>query len=258
MLQRKRVEMSEVIKTIGLCKKNILFDVNFSMKKGEMVAVMGPSGSGKSTLLYQLSGMDKPDEGQVIFEGDDICTYSEDMRAVKRLNKMGFVFQQMNMLPNLNIMDNIILPAYQSQKAKKVNKKSEAHLKEEAATLMKKVGIAGLEDRKITEVSGGQLQRACICRAIMNNPKLLLADEPTGALNKASSEEIMEEFVRLNREGMSILIVTHDSKVASLCDKVFYMEDGKISGQFVLGKYETSQKHDREIKINNWLEEHDW
>ncbi|MDD6071311.1 MAG: ABC transporter ATP-binding protein [Clostridiales bacterium] len=250
--------MNEVIKTIGLCKENILFDVNFSMEKGEMTAVMGPSGSGKSTLLYQLSGMDRPDGGQVIFGGEDICTYSEDMRADMRLTKMGFVFQQMNMLPNLSIIDNIILPAHQSQKIKKVNKKSEAGLRNEAVTLMNKVGIAGLEDRKITEVSGGQLQRACICRAIMNHPELLLADEPTGALNKASSEEIMEEFVRLNREGMSILIVTHDSKVASRCDRVCYMADGKISGEFVLGKYESSQKHDRELKINNWLEEHGW
>ena len=250
--------MNEVIKTIGLCKENILFDVNFSMEKGELAAVMGPSGSGKSTLLYQLSGMDRPDGGQVIFGGEDICTYSEDMRADMRLNKMGFVFQQMNMLPNLSIIDNIILPAHQSQKIKKINKKNEAGLKNEAVTLMNKVGIAGLEDRKITEVSGGQLQRACICRAIMNHPELLLADEPTGALNKAASEEIMEEFVRLNREGMSILIVTHDSKVASRCDRVCYMADGKISGEFVLGKYETSQKHDRELKINNWLEEHGW
>lgn len=250
--------MNEVIKTIGLCKENILFDVNFSMEKGELVAVMGPSGSGKSTLLYQLSGMDTPNGGQVIFGGEDICTYSEDMRADMRLNKMGFVFQQMNMLPNLSIIDNMILPAHQSQKIKKVNKKREDELKKEAVTLMNKVGIAGLEDRKITEVSGGQLQRACICRAIINHPKLMLADEPTGALNKAASEEIMEEFVRLNREGMSILIVTHDSKVASRCDRVCYMADGKISGEFVLGKYETSQKHDRELKINNWLEEHGW
>ena len=250
--------MTEVIETVGLCKENILFDVNFSMNKGEMAAVMGPSGSGKSTLLYLLSGMDKPDEGEVLFDGDNICIYSEDMRADMRLKKMGFVFQQMNMLPNLNIMDNIILPAYQSRQTKRGSKKSEAQLRDEAAALMKKVGIAGLENRRITEVSGGQLQRACICRAMMNHPKLLFADEPTGALNKAASEEIMEEFVRLNREGMSVLIVTHDSKVASCCDRVLYMLDGKISGECVLGKYEISQKHNREIKVSNWLEKHGW
>ena len=155
MLQRKRVSMSEVIRTTGLCKNNILFDVNFSMKKGELAAVMGPSGSGKSTLLYQLSGMDKPDKGQNIFSEEDICTCSEDERADIRLNKMGFVFQQMNMLPDLNLMDNIILPACQSQKMKKFGRKREGQMKEEAASLMKKLGIAGLEKRKITEVSGG-------------------------------------------------------------------------------------------------------
>lgn len=250
--------MTEVIKTVGLCRENILFDVNFSMKKGEMTAVMGPSGSGKSTLLYQLSGMDQPDKGEVLFDGENICAYSEDMRADLRLKRMGFVFQQMNMLPNLNIMDNIILPAHQSQKTKRSGKKSEAVLRDEAAALMKKVGIAGLENRRITEVSGGQLQRACICRAMMNQPKLLFADEPTGALNKAASEEIMEEFVRLNREGMSVLIVTHDSKVASHCDRVLYMVDGKITGECVLGKYDISQKHNREIQVSNWLEKHGW
>ena len=250
--------MEEVIKTVGLCRENILFDVNFSMKKGEMAAVMGPSGSGKSTLLYQLSGMDRPDRGEVLFDGENICAYSEDMRADLRLKRMGFVFQQMNMLPNLNIMDNIILPAHQSQKTKKSGKKSEAVLRDEAADLMRKVGIAGLENRRITEVSGGQLQRACICRAMMNQPKLLFADEPTGALNKAASEEIMEEFVRLNREGMSVLVVTHDSKVASRCDRVLYMVDGKITGECVLGKYDISQKHNREIQVSNWLEKHGW
>lgn len=250
--------MTEVIKTVGLCRENILFDVNFSMKKGEMAAVMGPSGSGKSTLLYQLSGMDRPDKGEVLFDGENICTYSEDMRADLRLKRMGFVFQQMNMLPNLNIMDNIILPAHQSQKTKKGSKKSEAVLRDEAAALMRKVGIAGLENRRITEVSGGQLQRACICRAMMNHPKLLFADEPTGAVNKAASEEIMEEFVRLNRAGMSVLIVTHDSKVASRCDRVLYMVDGKITGECVLGKYDISQKYNREIQVSNWLEKHGW
>lgn len=250
--------MSEVIRAVGLCRTNILSDINFAMEKGELVAIMGPSGSGKSTLLYQLSGMDQPDEGEVLFDGNDICMYSEDMRADVRLNKMGFVFQQMNMLQDLTIMENIILPACRSRKTKKGRKKSEAMRKDEAVALMKKVGIAGLENRRITEVSGGQLQRACICRAMMNHPKLLFADEPTGALNKAASEEIMEEFVRLNREGMSILIVTHDCKVAACCDRILYMADGRISGECVLGKYDILQKHQREKTVSDWLEQHGW
>lgn len=250
--------MSEVIKAVGLCRSNILSEVDFSMEKGELVAVMGPSGSGKSTLLYQLSGMDCPDRGSVFFDGKDICTCSEDQRADLRLNRMGFVFQQMNMLPELNVIDNIILPAFQSQRTKRGSKKSEAALREEATAMMKKVGLAGLENRKITEVSGGQLQRACICRAMMNRPELLFADEPTGALNKAASEEIMEEFVRLNREGVSILLVTHDGKIAACCDRVLYMRDGSLSGECVLGKYEASRKHDREKTVSSWLEKHGW
>ena len=250
--------MKELIKIRNLCKDNILFDVDFDMKEGEMVAIMGPSGSGKSTFLYQLSGMDSPEKGEVIFDGNNICSYSEDERAEERLQKMGFVFQQMHMLPDLNILDNIILPALQSQKTKKTDKKNEEQLKIEAKKLMDKVGIAGLENRRITEVSGGQLQRACICRAIMNKPKLLLADEPTGALNKASSNEIMEEFVKINREGMSILIVTHDAKVASCCDRVCYMMDGKISGEIMFGKYQEQNKKERETKMNHWLEGNGW
>lgn len=220
-----------------------------------MVAIMGPSGSGKSTLLYQLSGMDRPDAGQVIFDGNDICKYSEDERAEVRLDKMGFVFQQMNMLPNLNIIDNIILPSVERQKRNKADRKSEAQLKQEAGVLMKKVGIPGLEMRKVTEVSGGQLQRACICRAIMNQPKLLLADEPTGALNKSATKEVMDILTMLNREGTSILLVTHDSRVAGYCKRILYMIDGKIFGEL----YNDEQsKEQREEKVKQWLEKMNW
>lgn len=250
--------MREVLKTVGLCKNQILFDVDFSMKEGELIAIMGPSGSGKSTLLYQLSGMDQPDGGQIIFDGADICGYSEEERAALRLNKMGFVFQQMNMLPDLKLMDNMILPACQKQKHQKTEKKTEAVLAKEAAAWMEKLGIAGLENRRITEVSGGQLQRACICRAMLNQPVILFADEPTGALNKAASEEIMEEFVRLNKDGMSVLIVTHDSKVAARCDRTLYLSDGRISGEYVLGKYIASEKVERESRLRSWLEQQGW
>lgn len=250
--------METVINAVGLCKENILFGVDFSMEKGEIVAIMGPSGSGKSTLLYQLSGMDVSDGGQVHFLKKDLSKLSEDERAKERLHHMGFVFQQMNMLPNLNLIDNIVFPALHSQKTKEKDKKTETELVKEAAVLMNKTGIAGLEKRKITEVSGGQLQRACICRAIMNQPAVLFADEPTGALNKSASEEIMNEFVRLNREGMSILIVTHDSKVASRCDRVAYMEDGQISGDYRLGKYHEEEKPEREREIAEWLEKNNW
>lgn len=273
MQQRKGIDMSEVIKGIGLCKENILYNVDFSMEKGEMVAIMGPSGSGKSTLLYQLSGMDSPDSGQVIFDEKDICKLSEDGRADERLSKMGFVFQQMNMLPNLNIIDNIILPAIEREKvckgnrANKVNKvnkvnkadrKTESMIRTEAVSLMNKVGISGLEKRKITEVSGGQLQRACICRAIMNQPELLLADEPTGALNKGATREVMDILTMLNREGTSILLVTHDSQVASYCKRILYMSDGRIIGELTLGQQAGLPQKNREQQVKQWLEKLEW
>ena len=279
----------EMIKTTGIKKANILQGIDFAMKQGEMVAVMGPSGSGKSTLMYMLSGMDKVSEGKIFFQGKDITNCSEEESARLRLQKMGFVFQQMNMLPNLSILDNIILPAIEYQKQlERKNRVGEKELVEKAKKLMEKIGISGLEERKISEVSGGQLQRACICRALMNDPEILLADEPTGALNRSASEEVMKELVRLNWEGMSILIVTHDSKVASCCSRVLYLVDGKIAGEYradsddyhgkvVLKKEdpgkedpgkedlekEVPEKEDQvkernEKRLNSWLAEHDW
>lgn len=249
--------MNWIMKVQGLCKANILNGVDFEMEQGEIVAIMGPSGSGKSTFLYQMSGMDKPDSGKIYFDGDDICEYSEDESAKMRLEKMGFVFQQMNMLSNKTIIENIIFPAKYCQKGEKKSKKSD-ELKEKAMILMRKMGIEGLEDRRTTEVSGGQLQRACICRALMNQPLLLLADEPTGALNQSSSKEIMDELVKLNYGGMSTLIVTHDSKVASRCSRILYMMDGIIVGELILGKYEEGKKQEREEQLGKWLKKKGW
>lgn len=140
----------------------------------------------------------------------------------------------------------------------KEDKKTESMIKSEAETLMNKVGISGLEKRKITEVSGGQLQRACICRAIMNEPELLLADEPTGALNKSATREVMDIFTMLNQEGTSILLVTHDSQVASYCKRILYMSDGKIIGELFLGEQKELPQEKREQKVKKWLEKLEW
>lgn len=252
--------MGEILKVSGLCKASILNEVDFSMREKEMVAIMGPSGSGKSTLLYQLAGMDQADKGEIWFDGMNIFGLSEDEKASIRLHQMGFVFQQMNMMANLNILDNILMPALQAHKkvGKIKHEGSTQRLKEKAICLMKQLGIKGLEKRSITEVSGGQLQRACICRAVINNPKILFADEPTGALNQGASKEVMQEFIKLNQRGMSILMVTHDSKVASICDRVLYLVDGKVTGELILGKYDTNDSKLREKKMQAWLEEKKW
>lgn len=249
---------SKLIETKGVKKNNILNGIDFSMNEGEMVAIMGPSGSGKSTFLYQLSGMDRPDEGGINFAGQDITANSEEENAKIRLESMGFVFQQINMLDSLNVVDNIMLPAVSGSANKRKSKKSMDAIKEKALGLMKKTGLEGLERRMIHEVSGGQLQRAGICRALMNDPKILFADEPTGALNQAASKEVMDELSKLNNEGMSILIVTHDSKVAARCNRVLYMVDGYIVSECKPGEGCDNSETARNHAIGVWLGQMGW
>ena len=223
--------MEIILRAEELCKNEILNDISFCIHQGEMVAVMGPSGSGKSTLLYNLSGMDQPTGGKVWLKDQDITTLSENDKAKLRLHQIGFVFQQMNMMENLNILDNIILSAVQANRNRKKQRKGKNELVDEARSLMKKLSISDLEQRRIAEVSGGQLQRACICRSMINRPDIIFADEPTGALNKRATEEVMNALAALNREGTTILMVTHDSRMASRCGRILYLLDGQIQGE---------------------------
>ena len=198
------------------CQNNILENVNFNISKGEMVAIMGPSGSGKSTLLYSVSGLDSVTSGEVKIGNKNIVKMKEKELANLRLDDIGFIFQQMYMLKNLTITDNIILPAVQSKK----NNENRNEILQRGHALMRKLGIMEIADNDINEVSGGQLQRACICRSMINNPKIIFADEPTGALNRTSSDEVMEELTKLNDNGTTIMLVTHDVKVAAKCTRV--------------------------------------
>jgi putative ABC transport system ATP-binding protein len=229
--------------------QTVLKDVHMQVSKGEFVAVMGPSGSGKSTLLYTISGMDQVTAGSVVFKGQEISGLSECELAVLRLNQMGFIFQQMHLLKNLNIRDNIILSAY---RAKIVSRRS---INKRAAELMKKTGISALAERDITQVSGGQLQRAAICRSIINEPDILFGDEPTGALNSKSASEIMEILIAINQAGTTILLATHDAKVAAQAERVLYMLDGSIAAEHQLGKFNRSKGDlkEREEKLSAWL-----
>ncbi len=203
--------------------------------------------------MYAISGMDRVTSGQVIFDGKDITELREKELAKLRLDEMGFIFQQMYMMKNLTILDNIILPATESKKTKESNK--EKQMRGEA--LMRKLGIIEVADNDINEVSGGQLQRACICRSMMNSPKLLFADEPTGALNRTSSNEVMDELVKLNKEGTTIVMVTHDAKVASRCSRVLFIVDGNIKGEYTELSNETDPNR-RERGLNNWLMDQGW
>ena len=249
------LEVKDLCKTYIVNKRqnNVLKNVNFKIGEGEMVAVMGPSGSGKSTLLYAVSGMDSLTAGEVNFCGKNIAEMGERELADLRLDEMGFIFQQMYMLKNLTILDNIILPATQSKKQREPRRETARR----GQDFMRRLGIIDIADNDINEVSGGQLQRACICRSMMNNPKMIFADEPTGALNRTSSDEVMEELVKLNSEGTTIMLVTHDVKVAAKCTRVMYIVDGNIKGEYDLSDCST-QIRERERALNNWLLELGW
>ena len=250
------LEVKDLCKTYVVNKRqnNVLKNVNFTVSEGEMVAVMGPSGSGKSTLLYAVSGMDAITAGEVGFCGKNIAKMDAKELADLRLNEMGFIFQQMYMLKNLTVLDNIILPAVQSKKNTETRKETVSRGQE----LMRKLGIIETADNDINEVSGGQLQRACICRSMINKPRVLFADEPTGALNRTASNEVMEELVKLNKEGTTIMMVTHDAKVAAKCSRVLYIVDGNIKGEYVSPKDTDMKEKDRERMLNNWLMELGW
>lgn len=250
------LEVKDLCKTYVVNKRqnNVLKNVNFSVEEGEMVAIMGPSGSGKSTLLYAVSGMDAATGGSVMFDGRDITKLKNSELAALRLDEMGFIFQQMYMMKNLTILDNIVLPAMESRKSSE-SKKEKIKRGEE---LMRKLNIIEVADNDINEVSGGQLQRACICRSMINRPKVLFADEPTGALNRSASNEVMKELVKLNEEGTTIMMVTHDAKVAAKCSRVLYIVDGNIKGEYVGPTDEDVQEKDRERRLNSWLMELGW
>ncbi len=285
----KIIDVKDLCKTYVVNKKqnNVLRNVNFSIDEGEMVGIMGPSGSGKSTLLYTVSGMDKMTAGEVTFNGRNLSRLKENEMADVRLDEMGFVFQQMYMMKNLSILDNIMLPAVKSKKGDDAGKKAQAgtttdkestvggagtvgsensgkkksrkEIRDRALSLMHKLGIEDTANNGINEVSGGQLQRACICRSMINKPSVIFADEPTGALNRTASDEVMNEIVGLNNEGTTVMLVTHDVKVAAKCSRVLYIEDGNIRGEKQLGKCESpSQVRERERDLNNWLMEMGW
>lgn len=254
--------MTNILEVKNLCKtyivnkrqNNVLKNVNLYVAEGEMVAVMGPSGSGKSTLLYAVSGMDSITAGEVAFCGRNLAEMTQKELAGLRLDEMGFIFQQMYMLKNLSVLDNILLPACQSDKIKETRRETT----ERGHALMRKLGIIDIAENDINEVSGGQLQRACICRSMINRPTMIFADEPTGALNRSSSDEVMEELAMLNRDGTTIMLVTHDVKVAARCSRVLYIVDGNIQGEYNLDQYDSSRLRDRERALGGWLIEMGW
>ncbi|HHX60812.1 MAG TPA: ABC transporter ATP-binding protein [Epulopiscium sp.] len=222
----------------------VLQDISFDINRGDFVAIMGPSGSGKSTLLYSISGMDSIKKGRVLFQGINICEMKEEELSDFRLSKMGFVFQNPQMLKNLSVFDNIILPGLVAKK------ESVEEIRKRGLNLMKRMAIEEIKDRDNSEVSGGQLQRASICRAMINNPDILFLDEPTGALNSEAADQVLEILEYLNGDGMTVMIVTHDKRVAAKAKKIIYIIDGRIAAW-----KEFSVDTDRGRELDEWLKE---
>lgn len=199
----------------------VLKDVSLSVEEGEYVAIMGPSGSGKTTLMNIIGCLDLPTSGSYELSGQDVLACKDRELADVRLNSIGFVFQSFHLLPRESALENVALPLIYAGVKK-------ADREKRAAAALERVGLADRVDFKPTQLSGGQKQRVAIARAMVNNPKILLADEPTGALDSKSGKQIMELFDRLNEEGVTIVMITHDAKIASYAKRVIRIIDGEI------------------------------
>lgn len=228
----------------------VLKDIDLTVQKGEFVAIMGHSGSGKSTLLYAISGMDQPTAGQVLIGEEDLSQMKDEEISQVRLKKMGFIFQHSHLLKKLSIRDNVVLPGLKASKDK--GEREKACLRGEE--LLRKTGIEAIADQDIKKVSGGQLQRAAICRALINEPEILFGDEPTGALNSRAAKEVMDILNDINREGTTIILVTHDMKVAARADRILFIQDGIIHDQLEIGKYPGQEETlpGREKQVWTW------
>lgn len=219
-------------------KVEVLKNVNFSVEKGEYVAIMGESGSGKTTLLNMLAALDKPTGGSVLLDGQEFSKIKESEVAAFRRDNLGFVFQEFNLLDTLSIEDNIYLPLVL---AGKNYEEMEQKLKPIAAQL----GIAGLLKKYPYEVSGGQKQRVAVARAIITEPKMILADEPTGALDSKATDELLRLFGQINEAGQTILMVTHSVKAASHASRVLFIKDGEVFHQIYKGNNTSEQLYQK-------------
>lgn len=206
--------------------------VNLTIKRGDFTAIMGPSGSGKSTLMNMIGCLDSPTSGLVSIDGEIINAMDETELADVRNRKVGFIFQQFNLLPKLNALENVITPLLYS-----ANGMSGKERKERAEYLLERVGLKDRMRHRPSELSGGQKQRVAIARALVNNPAILLADEPTGALDSKTGDQIMSLFMDLNEEGRTIVFVTHDRRLGYKCRSQVYIRDGKIVDKDVEREY---------------------
>lgn len=249
-----------ILSARGLCKSfahnggqlHILSHVDLDLYEGDFTVIMGASGSGKSTLLYALSGMDPANAGEVCYAGENLVKKGEDALCFLRHTDFGFIFQQIHLVSSLSLFENIVVPGYLNKK------RSAANVRRRAEELLIKMNLSEVKTHLPSQVSGGEAQRCAIARAVINDPKLLFADEPTGALNRKNTVEVLDLLTGLNCAGQSILTVTHDIRVALRATRLLYLSDGKIIGELNLAPYMPEQEKSRETQINSWLTSMEW
>ncbi len=236
----------------GATQQHVIKNLDLEIMEGDFTVIMGASGSGKSTLLYALSGMDKPTLGKIFFGDTEIQDYSNDQLAVFRRKNCGFVFQSIYLLENQNVLDNVLTGAFA------VQKNSPALIKR-VKELLAKVGLDEAMQKKYpNQLSGGEAQRVGIVRAVINEPKILFADEPTGSLNSASGRDVLDIFTGIHENGQSIVMVTHDIKTALRGTRVIYLRDGKVVGEHRMVKYGEDDMKERREKLTAFLDEMGW
>ena len=252
--------MSSVLKTEKLCKsfsnggvqQHVIKNLDLEIVKGDFTVIMGASGSGKSTLLYALSGMDKPTMGKILFNGEEIQDMSNDQLASFRRGNCGFVFQSIYLLENQTVLDNVLTGAL-------IVQKNSPELVKKTKDLLKKVGIKeDLWNKYPNQLSGGEAQRVGIVRAIINNPTILFADEPTGQLNSASGKDVLDIFTEVHKNGQSIVMVTHDLKTALRGTRVLFLRDGNVVGEYRMKNYGEDDLKERRTGLQNFLDEMGW
>ena len=252
--------MSSVLKTEKLCKsfsnggvqQHVIKNLDLEIVKGDFTVIMGASGSGKSTLLYALSGMDKPTMGKILFDGKEIQDMSNDQLASFRRGNCGFVFQSIYLLENQTVLDNVLTGAL-------IVQKNSPELVKKTKELLNKVGInEELWNKYPNQLSGGEAQRVGIVRAIINNPTILFADEPTGQLNSASGKDVLDIFTEVHKNGQSIVMVTHDLKTALRGTRVLFLRDGNVGGEYRMKNYGEDDMKERRTGLQNFLDEMGW
>ena len=251
---------SVILKTKNLCKSfandgeqnHVLNNIDLEIYEGDFTVIMGPSGSGKSTLLYSLSGMDKLTCGEIKYKSEVISNYNEKELTALRCGEFSFVFQQSHLVSNLTLFENIVVPGFLNKN------KSANEVKKRAESLIETMNLKGAKKRLPSQVSGGEQQRAAIARVLINEPSIIFADEPTGALNRNNTNTVLDLLTKVNMNKQSIVMVTHDLNSAIRGNRILYIEDGRICGELTLSPFTEQDIKSREAQVNAWLSSMAW